>query len=182
MKLGPRGKAAITAALAFALLPITARAEAPDGPRPTPTAIGRVAGNLTGKSGYSARTFWLESVALTAANVADGFHTVNMPTGWVETEARWLLGKRPNGLRYALAGGGYQAAQMFAAWKLEHSRRRWLRVAGHALMVGATVDHMQAMARSGMVGRPGVSIINPTWSFTPPQLPARPVLCTQTCF
>ena len=171
-------------------LPIGARAEVPEASTPAPEASALSSKRPTGRAlrfDWSPKTFWAETAALSLTNALDGWQTVKR-TGpgrgagygnWQETESAWLLGRHPSGPRYALSMGAMQAGHMLVAWKLQHNRRRWVRFAGHAVMLWATADHAQGIA-SSMTQKPIPTIINPTWSVGP-FLPARPVSCSGFC-
>jgi hypothetical protein len=53
----------------------------------------------------------------------------------------FLLGKHPSVGRYVATMGAIQVATSFAAYRLEHSQKRWLRIFGHALMIQRTYSH-----------------------------------------
>jgi hypothetical protein len=97
-------------------------------------------------SPFHKKIFIAEVVAYTVPNVLDGITTIRgVRRGFTEEPfprgSAELLGSRPGVVRYTLIMGGIQAAVTFAAYKLEHSRSRTLRLVGHSLMVNRSVDH-----------------------------------------
>ena len=92
------------------------------------------------------KPFVIESVAFTAANIADGIMTTRdsrmdiweapFPQGSSE-----LLGRYPTAGRYALVMSAEQLTCEFTAWKLEHSKNRFVRRLGHGLMAEAIAAH-----------------------------------------
>ncbi len=101
---------------------------------------------------FNRKAFIAESVALTAANILDGIETARdsrlgiweagFPRGSAE-----LLGRYPGAGRYAAVMLPEQIAIEFAGWKLEHSRRKPLRVSAHVLLRGAACAHFSGVAQ-----------------------------------
>ena len=94
---------------------------------------------------FSKKIFWTEVGAYTLSNVLDGYTTVAHPAGYEEAGfprgSAFLLGKQPSAARYVATMGAMQIATSFAAYRLEHSERRFLRLVGHALMIQGTFAH-----------------------------------------
>ncbi|HTS58404.1 MAG TPA: hypothetical protein VMH03_12710 [Terriglobales bacterium] len=109
----------------FALLAMAS--EVPDAPSP-PQQV-------------SHKLFFTEVGALTAANVLDGYATVR-DTNWGYAEESFALGKRPGAGKYVAVEGAIEAATALAAWKLEKSRHKGLRLCGHYLMGIETAAHV----------------------------------------
>jgi len=116
---------------ALIILPLWAlcamASEVPDAPSPPKPA--------------SHKLFFTEVGALTAANALDGYATVR-DTNWGYSEESFALGKRPGAGKYVAVEGAIEAATALAAWKLEKSRHKALRLGGHYLMGIETVAHM----------------------------------------
>jgi hypothetical protein len=94
---------------------------------------------------FNKKIFWAEAGAYTLFNVLDGYTTVAQTPGYEESEfpqgSAFLLGKHPSAGRYLATMGAIQVATTFAAYRLEHSQKRWLRMVGHALMIQGTYAH-----------------------------------------
>lgn len=97
---------------------------------------------------FSKKVFTVEVASYTAANVFDGVMTIRnarigapelpFPQGSAE-----LVGKFPTVTRYAAVYGAIEIGESLAAWKLEHSNRRGLRLIGHGLMVQGSYIHFE---------------------------------------
>lgn len=94
---------------------------------------------------FSKKIFWTEVGAYTLSNVLDGYTTVSHPQGYQEAGfprgSAFLLGTHPSAGRYAVTMGAMQVATSFAAYRLEHSQKRFLRILGHALMLQGIYAH-----------------------------------------
>ncbi len=94
---------------------------------------------------FSKKIFWTEVGAYTLSNVLDGYTTVAHPEGYEEAGfprgSAFLLGQHPSAARYVATMGAMQVATSFAAYRLEHSQKRFLRLIGHALMVQGIYSH-----------------------------------------
>jgi hypothetical protein len=94
---------------------------------------------------FSKKIFWAEVGAYTIINVLDGYTTVAHPQGYEEAGfprgSSFLLGKQPSAGRYVATMGIIQVATSFAAYRLEHSQKRVLRIVGHALMIQGIYAH-----------------------------------------
>jgi hypothetical protein len=94
---------------------------------------------------FSGKIFWAEAGAFTLSNILDGYTTVSQTPGYEESPfpegSLFLLGKHPSVGRYVAIMGAIQVATSFAAYRLEHSQKRWLRIFGHALMMQGTYSH-----------------------------------------
>ena len=98
-----------------------------------------------GEQEFSKKIFWTEVGAYTLFNVLDGYTTIARPTGYEEAGfprgSSFLLGKNPSAGRYVSMMGVMQVATSFAAYRLEHSPKRFLRLVGHTLMIQGTYAH-----------------------------------------
>jgi hypothetical protein len=98
-----------------------------------------------GEQGFSKKIFWTEVGAYTLFNVLDGYTTIARPTGYEEAGfprgSSFLLGKNPSAVRYVSTMGIMQVATSFAAYRLEHSQKRFLRLVGHTLVIQGTYAH-----------------------------------------
>ena len=94
---------------------------------------------------FSKKIFWAETGAYSLFNILDGYTTVVRPPGYQEARfphgSAFMLGTSPSVARYALIMGGMQVATSFAAYRLEHSQKRFLRLVGHTLMLQGTYAH-----------------------------------------
>lgn len=94
---------------------------------------------------FSKKIFWTEVGAYTLSNVLDGYTTVAHPQGYEEAGfprgSAFLLGHHPSAGRYVATMGLMQVATSFAAYRLEHSDKKFLRIAGHALMIQGIYAH-----------------------------------------
>jgi hypothetical protein len=91
------------------------------------------------------KIFWIEAGAYTLSNVLDGITTVSQAPGYEESPfpqgSAFLLGKHPSAGRYVATMGVIEVATSIAAYRLEHSPKRWLRMAGHGLMIQGIFGH-----------------------------------------
>jgi hypothetical protein len=98
-----------------------------------------------GEQEFSKKIFWTEVGAYTLFNVLDGYTTIAKPAGFEEAGfprgSSFLLGKNPSAGRYVSMMGVMQVATSFAAYRLEHSQKRFLRLVGHTLMIQGTYAH-----------------------------------------
>ena len=94
---------------------------------------------------FSKKIFWTEVGAYTLSNVLDGYTTVAHPSGYEEAGfpqgSAFLLGQHPSAARYVATMGALQVATSFAAYRLQHSQKRYLRLVGHALMIQGIYAH-----------------------------------------
>ena len=94
---------------------------------------------------FSKKVFWTEVGAYTLSNVLDGYTTVAHPEGYEEAGfprgSAFLLGQHPSAVRYVATMGAMQVATSFAAYRLQHSHKRFLRLVGHALMIQGIYAH-----------------------------------------
>ena len=94
---------------------------------------------------FNKKIFWTEAGAYTLFNVLDGFTTVAHPDGYEEAGfpqgSAYLLGQHPSAARYVATMGAMQVVTSFAAYRLEHSQKRFLRLVGHALMIQGIYAH-----------------------------------------
>lgn len=94
----------------------------------------------------SSKLFWVETAAYTTSNVMDGLTTArNTRRGLREADfprgSADILGSRPSGVRYALVMGSIQVVTEIAAYKLERSHSRVLRLLGHGMLASGTYAH-----------------------------------------
>jgi len=94
---------------------------------------------------FNKKIFWTEVGAFTLTNILDGYTTVAHPQGYEEAGfprgSSFLLGQHPSAARFVVTMGAMQVATSFATYRLEHSQKRFLRIAGHALMVQGIYSH-----------------------------------------
>jgi len=94
---------------------------------------------------FSKKIFWTEVGAYTLANVLDGYTTVAHPEGYEEAGfpegSAFLLRQHPSAARYVATMGALQVAASFAAYRLQHSQKRFLKLLGHALMIQGIYAH-----------------------------------------
>lgn len=94
---------------------------------------------------FSKKIFWTEVGAYTLSNVLDGYTTVAHPEGYEEAGfpegSAFLLGRHPSAARYVATMGALQVATSLAAYRLQHSQKRYLRLLGHALMIQGIYAH-----------------------------------------
>ena len=94
---------------------------------------------------FNKKIFWVEAGAYTLSNVLDGYTTVAQMPGYEESGfpqgSSFLLGKHPSPARYVATMGIIQIATSFAAYRLEHSQKKFLRIFGHALMIQGIYAH-----------------------------------------
>jgi hypothetical protein len=126
---------------------------------------------------FNKKIFWAEASAFTLSNILDGYTTVKQTLGYEESPfpegSLFLLGKHPSARRYVATMGAIQVATSFAAYRLEHSQKRWLRIFGHALMIQGTYAHTEGFISNVRV-RMSVSNL-PQSKLTPGgTLPANP--------
>jgi hypothetical protein len=125
------------------------------------------------KQVFSKKVFWTEVGAYTLANVLDGYTTVAHPPGYVEAGfprgSAYLLGRNPSAGRYVATMGAMQVATSFAAYRLEHSQKRFWRMVGHALMVQGIYAHTDGYIGNVVVQRGSSSLpqVKPAPSATP---------------
>ena len=100
---------------------------------------------------FHKKIYLSELAAYTAANVLDGITTVRgVRRGF--TESSWpqgsseLLGLRPGIARYTATMGALEVGAAFAAFRLEHSQNRYLRLVGHSFLLEGTIDHSMGFA------------------------------------
>ena len=111
---------------------------------------------------FSKKIFWTEVGAYTLSNVLDGYTTVAHPEGYEEAGfprgSAFLLGQHPSTARYVATMGAMQVATSFAAYRLEHSQKRFLRLIGHGLMVQGIYSHTDGYIGNVLVLRQGSSL------------------------
>ncbi|MGA9812519.1 MAG: hypothetical protein WBQ64_07075 [Terriglobales bacterium] len=111
---------------------------------------------------FSKKVFWTEVGAYTLSNVLDGYTTVSHPQGYEEAGfphgSAYLLGQHPSAARYVATMGAMQVATSFAAYRLEHSQKRFLRLVGHALMIQGIYAHTDGYIGNVVVLNQGSSL------------------------
>jgi len=127
---------------------------------------------------FSKKIFWTEVGAYTVSNVLDGYTSVAHSPGYEEAGfprgSSFLLGQHPSAGRYVATMGAMQIATAFAAYRLEHSERRFLRLVGHALMIQGIYAHTDGYIGNVVVQRDGSNLPPaPVASITSPAPAAR---------
>lgn len=102
---------------------------------------------------FNKKLFIAELSAYTTINVLDGITTAeSVREGNVEggfpLGSSYLLGQRPSVARYAVTMGLIESGISLTAYRLQHSKKKWLRVAGHGLMVQAVYGHTDGVIRN----------------------------------
>jgi hypothetical protein len=102
---------------------------------------------------FNKKLFIAELSAYTAINVVDGITTAqSVREGNVEGGfpggSSYLLGQRPSVVRYFLTMGLLETGISFTAYRMQHSNNKWLRVAGHGLMIQAAYGHTDGVIRN----------------------------------
>jgi hypothetical protein len=102
---------------------------------------------------FNKKLFIAELSTYTTMNVLDGITTAqSVREGNVEgsfpSGSSYLLGRRPSVVRYAVTMGLLEAGVSLAAYRLQHSKTKWLRVAGHGLMIQGAYGHTDGVIRN----------------------------------
>jgi hypothetical protein len=102
---------------------------------------------------FNKKLFIVELSTYTAMNVLDGITTAqNVKKGYEEGNfpagSSYLLGRRPSAARYAVTMGLIEVGVSVASYRLQHSRTKWMRVVGHALMIQAAYGHADGSIRN----------------------------------
>jgi hypothetical protein len=102
---------------------------------------------------FNKKLFVVELSTYTTINVLDGITTAqSVHEGYVEGNfpagSSYLLGRRPSVARYAVTMGLIEAGVSVAAYRLQHSKTKWLRLAGHGLMIQAVYSHTDGVLRN----------------------------------
>lgn len=107
--------------------------------------FSQAAGPKSPEQIFNKKIFWTEVGAYTLSNILDGYTTVAHGRGYEEAGfphgSSFLLGTQPSAARYVATMGAMQVATSFAAYRLEHSHRRFWRLIGHTLMIQGTYAH-----------------------------------------
>jgi hypothetical protein len=119
------------------------------------------------------------------ANVLDGYTTVAHPEGYEEAGfpegSAFLLRQHPSAARYVATMGALQVAASFAAYRLQHSQKRFLKLLGHALMIQGIYAHTDGYIGNALLLKSG-----PSLGEASPQGPAQRTvlvcLCKRNCF
>jgi hypothetical protein len=122
--------------------------------------VSRAAAPKSAEPVFNKKIFWTEVGGYTVPNILDGFTTIARPQGYEEAGfprgSSFLLGTQPCAARYVVTMGAMQVATSFAAYQLEHSHRRFLRLVGHALMIQGIYAHTDGSIRNFLgQGNPG---------------------------
>jgi hypothetical protein len=102
---------------------------------------------------FNKKLFIAELSAYTTMNILDGITTAqSIDKGYVEGSfpagSSYLLGRRPSPARYAVTMGLIEVGVSVAAYRLQHSKTKWLRLAGHGLMIQAAYGHTDGTIRN----------------------------------
>jgi len=102
---------------------------------------------------FNKKLFIAELSTYTAMNVLDGITTAHMlHEGYVEDSfpggSSYLLGRRPSVVRYAVAMGLLETGVSLTAYRLQHSKTKWLRLVGHGLMIQGAYGHTDGVIRN----------------------------------
>lgn len=102
---------------------------------------------------FNKKLFILELSTYTTMNVLDGITTAqSVHKGYVEGSfpagSSYLLGRRPSVARYAVTMGLIETGVSVAAYRLQHSKTKWLRLVGQGLMIQAVYGHTDGVIRN----------------------------------
>ncbi len=102
---------------------------------------------------FNKKLFIAELSTYTTMNLLDGITTAqSVHEGYVEGNfpggSSYLLGRRPSVARYAVTMGLLEAGVSFTAYRLQHSKTKWLRLAGHGLMIQGAYGHTDGLIRN----------------------------------
>ena len=102
---------------------------------------------------FNKKLFIAELSIYTTMNILDGITTAqSVHKGNVEggfpSGSSYLLGQRPSVARYAVTMGLMEAGVSLAAYRLQHSKTKWLRVVGHGLMIQGAYGHTDGTIRN----------------------------------
>jgi hypothetical protein len=102
---------------------------------------------------FNKKLFIAELSAYTAINIVDGITTAqSVHEGNVEGHfpggSSYLLGQRPSAVRYFVTMGLLETGISFTAYRMQHSNKKWLRLAGHGLMIQAAYGHTDGVIRN----------------------------------
>ena len=90
------------------------------------------------------KLFWVATGIYAGAIVADGQTTMRIiNNGGVESWNSWLYGMRPTHARFYTTSTAMDGMQIALSYKLIRSRRKWMRVAGWALLAGGIEEHVR---------------------------------------
>lgn len=108
---------------------------------------------LPNSPSFNKKLFIVELSAYTTMNLLDGITTAKgLHDGYIEGSfpagSSYLLGRRPSVARYAITMGLLEAGVSFTAYRLQHSKSKWLRVAGHGLMIQGAYGHTDGTIRN----------------------------------
>jgi hypothetical protein len=127
--------------------------------------IGSVAGSLSlpahsqefseppDAPSFNKKLFIAEVSAYTTVNVLDGVTTAqSIHKGYVEggfpQGSSYLMGQRPSVARYVVTMGLLETGVSIAAYRLQHSKTKWKRMAGHGLMMQMAYSHTDGLIRN----------------------------------
>jgi hypothetical protein len=102
---------------------------------------------------FNKKLFIAELSTYTAMNLLDGITTAHLlHEGYVEDSfpggSSYLLGRRPSVVRYTVAMGLLETGVSLAAYRLQHSKTKWLRLVGHGLMIQGAYGHTDGVIRN----------------------------------
>lgn len=98
----------------------------------------------------------------TNRTIVRGFHEAPFPDG-----SAYLLGKYPSSTRYAVTFGAIEVVTTVAAYRLQHSKHRSLRLLGHGLMIERIYEHASGFSNNAIL------LANPPKNTVPPFTAAR---------
>jgi hypothetical protein len=121
------------------------QAQLPDAPIPNPLPTAHQDAAI-----FHEKIFWTMVGACGASAIADTQTSYNneqrFPNG--SENNSWLLGRRPSLGRYYATFALMDGAGSFLGYKLLHSRRKVLRVAGWGVLAGMTASHAVGAIRN----------------------------------
>jgi hypothetical protein len=121
------------------------RAQLPDAPIPNPSPTAHQDRVI-----FHKKIFWTMVAACGASAIADAQTSYSneqrFPNGSESDD--WLLGRRPSLGRYYATFALLDGAGSFLSYKLLHSRRKPLRVAGWGVLAGMTAAHAVGAIRN----------------------------------
>jgi hypothetical protein len=102
---------------------------------------------------FNKKLFIAEVSAYTAVNVLDGITTAqSIRKGYIEggfpQGSSYLMGQRPSVARYVVTMGLIETGVSIAAYRLQHSKTKWKRMAGHGLMMQMAYTHTDGLIRN----------------------------------
>lgn len=96
------------------------------------------------ETSFSRKIYYSELAVFAITDIADGLSTARDSRWGYAEETSYEFGTHPTAARYFITSGIIDGAQCFAAWKLEHSDRKFFRMAGHAIMLSGAGIHARS--------------------------------------